>query len=57
MAETNLDETAAKKLFENAGGDLRIALVMHRTNADKTSAKNALERSEFVVETAVDMLK
>lgn len=57
MAETELDEPAAKELFENADGDLRVALVMHHTHADKTSAKNALERSAFVVETAVGLLK
>jgi N-acetylmuramic acid 6-phosphate (MurNAc-6-P) etherase len=57
MAETELDEPAAAELFENAGRDLRVALVMHRANADKTAAENALERSAFVVETAVGLLK
>ena len=56
MAETELDEPAAKELFENADGDLRVALVMHRTHADKTSAQNALERSAYVVATAVKSL-
>lgn len=56
MAETNLNETAARELFGKAENDLRVALVMHRTRADKTTAKDALERSAFVVETAVKML-
>src|SRR5947209_8118484 len=31
-AETGLDENAVHDLFERAGGDLRVALVMSKTN-------------------------
>ena len=53
MAETNLSEAAATRLFESSGRDLRVALVMHRANVNKVLAITALEGSAFVVESAV----
>jgi N-acetylmuramic acid 6-phosphate etherase len=46
-AETGLDATMAKDLMENAGGDLKIAIVMHKTGA--------LLESENVIENAVEI--
>lgn len=56
IAETGLDETAAKMLLESAGWDLRVALVMIGGAANSIQAKEALENSNFVVETAVHQL-
>lgn len=56
-AETGLDEGSAADLFANANGDLRVALVMHRGGVDNTKAEYALERSAYVVDDAVEMLK
>jgi N-acetylmuramic acid 6-phosphate etherase len=55
-AETGLDETAAKMLLESAEWDLRIALVMIGGAVSSTEAKEALEVSNFVVETAIHHL-
>lgn len=57
MDEAKIDEVTATKLMENAGGDLRVALVMHRANADLRSAQTALERSSYVVDAAVSALE
>jgi N-acetylmuramic acid 6-phosphate etherase len=51
--EAGLDATAAAKLMEQAGGDLRVALVMHKGKIDQASAESALAQSNFVVEEAV----
>lgn len=56
MAETGLDEPNASGLFAKAGGDLRVALVMHRGGVDNVKAEQALNRSAFVVETALEFL-
>lgn len=56
MAETGIDEKAAAQVIENAGGDLRIALVMQKGSASPTAAEAALDRSDFVVEKAIALL-
>ena len=56
MDEAAIDEAAAMKLMEDAGGDLRVALVMHRTSTDVRAAQTALEMSSYVVEAAVSAL-
>ena len=53
MAETHLDESAAEKLMSDAGGDLRVALVMNGANLDLSSARESLDKNEWVVERAV----
>ncbi|MEQ1764712.1 MAG: N-acetylmuramic acid 6-phosphate etherase [Pyrinomonadaceae bacterium] len=53
MAETHLDESAAEKLMSDAGGDLRVALVMNVANLDSASARETLDKNEWVVERAV----
>jgi N-acetylmuramic acid 6-phosphate etherase len=57
IAETNLDETTAQTLLNQATFDLRIALVMFRANTTREIAENALTANEFVVEKAVEQLK
>lgn len=56
MDEAAIDEAAAMKLMEDAGGDLRVALVMHRTSTDVRAAQTALEMSSYVVDAAVSAL-
>jgi N-acetylmuramic acid 6-phosphate etherase len=53
MAETCLDENAAKMLLKSAEWDLRVALVMNNTGVSAEVAINALKESNFVVETAI----
>jgi N-acetylmuramic acid 6-phosphate etherase len=53
MAETHLEEPAAEKLMADAGGDLRIALVMNAAKVDAVSARESLDKNEWVVERAV----
>ena len=55
-AEAGLDESAAREALERAGGDLRVALVMSRTNRTPEEARAALEASAWVVARAVEVL-
>ena len=57
MSETNLDETAAKDLMENANDDLRVALVMQKADVDFEKALQTLNETDFVVENAVKLLR
>ena len=57
MSETGLDEAGAGDLLNKADGDLRVALVMFRGNADRGKAENALSDAAFVVDTAVAKIK
>lgn len=53
MAETGLDESAARSLFDEAGGDFRIALVMFGGNASRALAEAALRQEDFVIDKAI----
>lgn len=53
MAETNLDETTAKDLLTQAGGDLRVAIVMEKTKASKQSVEKILSENDFVIEKTI----
>ncbi|HLM58258.1 MAG TPA: N-acetylmuramic acid 6-phosphate etherase [Pyrinomonadaceae bacterium] len=55
-AETGLDEREAQAAFERAGGDLRTALVMHKTARPREDAERALAASRGVVARAVEIL-
>jgi N-acetylmuramic acid 6-phosphate etherase len=57
IAETNLDESAARHLLSEANYDLRIALVMFRAKTDFETAKTALIATDFVVEKAVSAIE
>lgn len=56
MAETSLDETAAQNLLDEANNDLRVALVMQKTNRNFEVAADALAKNNFAVEKAIEML-
>lgn len=53
MSETDLDETTAQVLMNDAGEDLRVAIVMFRAKVDAETAKKALSENDFVVDKAV----
>lgn len=54
MSETNLDEPSAKELMIEANEDLRVAIVMFRAKVNSETARQALEKTDFVVEKAVE---
>lgn len=56
MAESDSDEASARRAFEAAGGDLRIALVMIKTRRSREAAARALEASNGIVSRAIDAL-
>ncbi len=55
--ETGLNENQAAELLEIAGDDLRVALVMFKTDADRDDAQSALAANAFVVDAAVAAIK
>jgi len=52
-AETGLSEPDAARQIDLADGDLRLALVMTRTNSNRETAAAALENTRWVVADAV----
>jgi len=56
-AETGAPEEEARAALERAGGDLRVALVMHATGAERERARRALEEARGVVPAAVEALR
>ncbi len=56
MAETGLDEAAASLIMNDAGNDLRVALVMTASGVDQATANRVLSENEFVVEKAIASL-
>ena len=57
MAETSLEEEKAQNLMSAANNDLRAAIVMFRGGVASEAAINALAKSSFVVEKAIELLK
>ena len=55
-AETGADDAAARAALEAAGGDLRVALVMHATRGARPDAERALAESRGVVRRAIESL-
>jgi N-acetylmuramic acid 6-phosphate etherase len=55
MAETNLNEKQAKALLETVG-DLRVAIVMQKASVSEKDAVNALQKTNFVIEKAIQIL-
>ncbi len=55
MAETGLEEAAAKDLLNEAGVDLRVALVMANASVSRENAEKALLDSGYVVERALEI--
>jgi N-acetylmuramic acid 6-phosphate etherase len=56
MAECNLDEATAKSFLESADWDLRVAIVMIKTNATREQADDALKKSGYIIARAVAYL-
>jgi len=57
MAETGLEEPAAQNLMNEAGDDLRVAIVMQKTSVSREAAENALAENDFVIEKAIEIAK
>ena len=55
-AETGSDEEASRAALENAGGDLRAALVMKKSGRSREESEAALAASGGIVEKAVKIL-
>ncbi|MCA1626487.1 MAG: N-acetylmuramic acid 6-phosphate etherase [Acidobacteria bacterium] len=55
-AETGADEQSARAALDAAGGDLRVALVMHKTNCAREAAEVALAETHQVVPAAIAAL-
>lgn len=53
-AETGLNSTDAEKLINEAGGDLRVAIVMHKAEVGREEAQQALSAANNVIEKAVE---
>lgn len=56
VSETDLDSEKAEQILNKAGGDLRIALVMHKTDRPPEVARAALELNNWVIADAVKTL-
>jgi len=56
MSETDLDEAAAHNLLNEANGDLRVSIVMHKANVNCETAENSLAENEFVIEKAIEQI-
>ena len=56
IAETQLNESDAQELMLAADGDLRVAILIHRTGANVDDAKRVLAVNDFVIERAVAQL-
>jgi N-acetylmuramic acid 6-phosphate etherase len=53
-AETGVDDATAASLMESSGGDLRVAIYMHRTGSTRDEATAALAENNFVIDRAVE---
>ena len=56
MSETDLDESFAEKLLNEANYDLRVAIVMQKANISRETAEKALEDDNYVIEKALKNL-
>ena len=57
MSETNLNETDAQTLMNEANHDLRVAIVMQKGNVSREMAENSLAKNSFVVDSAIKSLE
>jgi len=56
MAECGLDKAAAEAALEAANWDLRVAIVMVKTDAAREAAETALQKSNFIIARAISLL-
>ncbi len=57
MAETNMNETDAQNLLNEANHDLRVAIVMAKAKVSRESAEKVLRENNFVIEKAIEIAK
>jgi N-acetylmuramic acid 6-phosphate etherase len=57
IAETALDAAAAEELLRQAGGEVRVALVMHRARVTREMATGALDEAAGSIDAAVERLR
>ncbi len=57
MSETNLNQTDAQTLMNEANHDLRVAIVMQKGNVSREMAENSLAKNSFVVDSAIKSLE
>lgn len=57
MSECGLDQAAAISALEVASWDLRLAIVMQKTNATREIAEEALRQTNFTIARALELLK
>ena len=53
MAETGLDQVAAAQALDDAGSDLRVALVMIKSGRSREEALTALQATNWIVESVI----
>ena len=53
MDETGIERSAAEKLMEDAGGDLRVALVMQEAGLSREKSVELLKQSDFSIKDAI----
>jgi len=53
MDETGIERSAAEKLMEDAGGDLRVALVMQEAGLNREKSVELLKQSDFSIKDAI----
>lgn len=56
MAETGVDEETAREALVQSGGEVRVALVMHKTNCSRREAEEALTNTNGNIQSAVAAL-
>lgn len=57
MAETDLNESEAQNLMNEANNDLRVAIVMKKAEVSREIAEIAMTENNFVIETAIQKIK
>ena len=57
MDETGLNEQDAEKLMNAANEDLRVAIVMQKSDVSFEIAKKSLTKNDFVIEKSIESLK
>ncbi len=57
MSETDLNEKAAQDLMNQTNYDLRVAILMHKTNLDVKNAYKILTENDFVIQKAIESIK
>jgi N-acetylmuramic acid 6-phosphate etherase len=56
MAETGVDEETAREALVRSGGEVRVALVMHKTNCSQREAEEALAGANGNIQSAIAAL-